>query len=186
MTNHFVSPVSEEEKEQKAKEAEKKKNKSKNEFSTWGIFFGILLFSVLTVIWELTFRDLPRFFSPYYEICIKASPALIQRYCVMREYDIIKIILHLSFLLPLLLVLISVFYANAGKKIKSHNKIILWAYFFSVLIIAIHLFVEFSVYLFAYYREIGNYVVLGCIALAFTALIVYLQKRFNRPKEINN
>lgn len=184
MPNHFVPPVNKAEKDEEAKQAaEKKKNKQANDFSSWGIFFGVLLFVVLTILWQLAFRDLPRFFSPYYEICFNSGPAIVQQYCDMRGYEIVKILLHLSFFLPLLLVLVCVFYANAGKKMRSHSLIIFRAYLFSVLITALHLFIEFALYLFQYYREIGNYVVLSCVALAFIALIIYLQKRFNRPKE---
>lgn len=183
MSDHFITPISEEEKEERIKQEEKKKKKSKNDFSGWGIFFGVMLFAVLTTIWEMVFRDLPRFFSPYYEVCVKSGQAIAQKFCEMKMYDLIKLLLHFGFLIPLLFLLAIVYRANAGKKVNSHSRIIQLAYFFSLIVMSLHLFVEFSVFLFAYYREIGNYVVLGCIALAFTALIVYLQKRFNRPKE---
>ena len=184
MTDLFISPISEEEKEEKAKLEQKKKKKPKNEFSAWGIFFGILLFAVLLTMWELGFSDLPKFFSPYYDVCRNASPIIIQQQCNMKQFDIVNLLLHISLLIPLLLVAVSVSYANSGKKMQSHNKIVLVAYLFSVLILSIHLFIEFARYLFEYYREVGDYVILICIAIAFIGFIIYLQKRFNRPKEV--
>jgi len=188
--DNYIQPVN---KEKKKKEesafakasADKEEKKLKQQYSAWGIFFGVLLFIVLVTMWELGLHDLPRFFNPYYEVCQNSGYQVVQNFCDMKQYEIIRLLLHFCLLVPLLMIIIVVNYANQGKKMKSYNKILLISYFFSILVLLTHIFVEFAYYLFRYYREIGNYVVLTVIAIAFIFLIVYLQKRFNKPKQDN-
>ncbi|MDZ7798094.1 MAG: hypothetical protein U5L76_00580 [Patescibacteria group bacterium] len=183
--DNYIQPVKKENKNDEGNEEEKEEEeekKLKNQYSAWGIFFGILLFIVFVIIWELGLHDLPRFFNPYYEVCQNSGYQVVQKFCDIKQYEIIRLLLHFCLLVPLLMVIIVVNHTNQGKKMKSYNRILLLAYFFSILFLLTHVFVEFAYYLFRYYREIGNYVVLSVIAIAFVFLIVYLQKRFNKSK----
>lgn len=171
-------PLDEEMNEEK--ELEEKK---KDEYSAWGIFFGVMLTAMLIAIWERAFLDLPRFFNPLFETCQKASATVIQKYCHMVQYETIRLMLHICLVVPLLVIMVIATFVSSRRKLRSQSRIIVWSYFFSVFVVAMHLFIEFATFLFRYYRMIGNYVVLASIALAFIVLIVYLQQRYNSHKE---
>ena len=161
-------------------EKPKEEKKKKEEISAWSIFFGVLLSAVLITLYEKTLADLPRFFNPFYQDCHRAGLVL----CEAVKYEATRLIFYLAVVVPLLVIALIIYLVGDRKKVvKRPSKILRRAYFFSVLVVAVHVFVTFAIFLFRYYREIGVYVILSCFALAFILLIVWLQRRFNRPKE---
>jgi hypothetical protein len=157
---------------------------NKDELSSWSIFFGVLLAVVLIVIYERAFFDLPRFFNPYYQNCVGQSAAVVLKLCQSIRFETVRLLLHIALVVPLLIVAVVVSLTTMRKKIKSQSKILMRAYFFSVFVAAVHLFLEFATFLFRYYRELGIYVILVSFALAFIVLIVYLQRKYNNPKPV--
>lgn len=158
---------------------------NKDELSSWSIFFGVLLAVVLIVIYERAFYDLPRFFNPFYGNCQSHNAAVVLKLCQAIKYETVRLLLHIALVVPLLIVAVVISLSTMRKKIKSQSKILMRAFFFSVLVAAVHLFVEFAAFLFRHYRELGIYVILVCFALAFVILIVWLQNKYNHPKELN-
>ena len=180
MAGPFISP-----KEPEAKKLEDKEvKKDQEKYSSWSVFLGILLAVVLTAIWERAFYDLSRLFNPVYTECQNTGFNAVSGICDMKLYEVNRIFLHLALIVPLLVILLIAALIIPRKKTRSHAKIILRAYFFSVVIIVIHGYIEFAVFLFRYYREIGNYVVLFTIALAFIFFIIYIQRRLNNFKKV--
>ncbi|MFH1367276.1 MAG: hypothetical protein ABIH38_04830 [Patescibacteria group bacterium] len=157
---------------------------NKDEMSSWSIFFGVLLAVVLVVMYERAFYDLPRFFNPFYENCQSANAAVVLKLCQIIKYETVRLLLHIALVVPLLIVTVVISLTTMRKKIKNQSKILMRAFYFSVFVAAVHLFIEFATFLFRHYRELGIYVILISFAVAFIVLIVYLQKRFNRPKPV--
>ncbi|MFA5069968.1 MAG: hypothetical protein WC528_01685 [Patescibacteria group bacterium] len=162
-----------------AEEKSKMEKKKKDEIYSWSIFFGVLLTVVLITLYEKTMLDLPRFFNPYYQDCHRANLIL----CETIKYEAARLFLFLAIVAPLLVIALILYLAGRKKPVKSQSKILKRAYYISVLVVASHLFIAFALFLFRHYREIGVYVILGCFALTFIILIIWLQRRHNRPKE---
>lgn len=177
MENYYIP-------EKKIGEEKPKTEKKGDDYSSWSVFFGVLLASVLITLYERAFYDLPRFFNPYYDNCLSANPQIVQKFCELLRYETVRLLLHIALVVPLLIIALIISLATMKKTAKSHSRILMRAFFFSVLVISVHLFVEFATFLFHHYREMGIYVILASFAVAFIVLIVYLQKRHNRAKPV--
>ena len=165
-------------------EKSKGEKKRGDDYSSWSVFFGVLLATVLITLYERAFYDLPRFFNPFYANCLSPNPQVVQKFCELLRYETVRLLLHIALVVPLLIVALIISLATMKKVAKSHSRILMRAFFFSVLVISVHLFVEFASFLFHHYREMGIYVILASFAVAFIVLIIYLQKRHNRPKPV--
>lgn len=172
MENYYIP-------EKKIGEGKPKGEKQRGDgYSSWGVFFGVLLTVVLVAIYERAFIDLPRFFDPYYQNC---HPRVLSA-CALSKYETSRIWLHGYLVLPLAILSLFILLATRRWKPKSLGKILITAFNFSVLIIIAHWYVEFAHYLVHYRHDIGIYFILGSIALAFVILIILVERRFHKSK----
>ncbi len=178
--------------------------KKKNKVSAMAILLAVILAIVLILLGERVIFDINRVANPvidqvyignsssggsiYKSNYVSEKSALSEArvyYPQSRQDDYLlyKILLHSAFIIPMFLLTFLFYYLVYLKNEKSHYKVVVGGYIAFAIWMILRLIIETGYFVVVKYKNAAVYIILIALALIFSLLIIFIQKKISHKQE---
>jgi len=176
--------------------------KKKHKISAMAVFLAVILAIVLVLLGERIIFDVNRVANPvieqvdiggmgsYYQSGYVAEKSALSQARVyypqtkQADYLLYKILLHSAFIIPIFLLTFLLYYLVYLKNEQSQYRVLLGGYIAFAIWMILRLIFETGYFVVVKYKNAAVYIILIALALIFSLLIVFIQKKIGHKQEV--
>lgn len=176
--------------------------KKKHKISAMAVFLAIILAIVLILLGERIIFDVNRVANPviqqvdnsgtssYYPSGLVAEKSALSQARVyypqtkQADYLLYKILLHSAFIIPIFLLTFLLYYLVYLKNEQSQYRVLVGGYIAFAIWMILRLIIETGYFVIVKYRNAAVYIILIALALIFSLLIIFIQKKLSHKPEV--
>ena len=171
----------------------KGKQKKQKKISALGIIFTIVLAIVIILLGERVIFDLNRVANPIvsessygvssyksgysYERSGLSQSRIYYPTTQKADYLMYKLLIHSAFIIPIFLLTFLLYYMFNVKKRQPNWFVVMYGYLVFAFWMLFHLLIELMIVINYQFPNSAIYIILGILAVIFTALTVFMQKK---------
>jgi hypothetical protein len=178
---------------------------ARHKISALGVFLTIILAVILVVLGERVIFDLNKSFNPYVEKVNSGmgssgynsasyGPLLSENNALSRDivyykssqsdqYFASKVLIQSSFIIPIFILFFLLYYFVNIKNKESNLRVVSYAYLVFAIWMIIHLVINLIRLAYRQFPQAALYIVLLLLAVVFTSLAVFIQKKVNQHNQ---
>jgi hypothetical protein len=174
----------------------------KTKISILGVFLTFILAIVLVTLGERILFDLNKSLNPYVEtvqqrnqyyshgadLSLKSERSALSNQVVYYQqsnsdkYLNFKILINAGFIVPIFLLMFLIYYQINVKRKDSHLRVVSYGYLIFSIWMIIHLVINIIQLAYREFPQLALYLILIFLAVVFTVLAVFIQKKVNQHK----
>lgn len=174
----------------------------KTRISILGVFLTFILAIVLVTLGERILFDLNKSLNPYVEtvqqknqrydyntgLSLKSERSALSNQIIYYQqskadkYLNFKVLINAGFIVPIFLLMFLIYYQINVKRKDSHLRVVSYGYLIFSIWMILHLVVNIVQLAYREFPQLALYLILIFLAIVFTILAVFIQKKVNQHK----